>query len=122
MNIIAKKKTCICPAEAKLLASLGQRLTIGKDCHTLIWILHDEERAMATMNISLPNQMKTWVEECVQSGRYANTSDYVRDLIRKDHLKLEQLRQALIEGENSGPATELDIESFIADKKKSLFL
>jgi len=77
---------------------------------------------MATMNISLPNQMKTWVEECVQSGRYANTSDYVRDLIRKDHLKLEQLRQALIAGENSGSATELDIESFIADKKKSLFL
>ncbi len=77
---------------------------------------------MATMNISLPNQMKTWVEECVQSGRYANTSDYVRDLIRKDHMKLEQLRQALIEGENSGPSTGLDIENFIADKKKSLFL
>lgn len=77
---------------------------------------------MATMNISLPDQMKTWVEECVQSGRYSNASDYVRDLIRKDHLKLEQLRQALIEGENSGPSSELDIEAFIADKKKSLSL
>lgn len=77
---------------------------------------------MATMNISLPGQMKDWVEECVHSGRYANSSDYVRDLIRKDHMKLEQLRQALIEGENSGPSTELDIESFIADKKKSLSL
>ncbi len=39
---------------------------------------------MATMNISLPDQMKRWVEECVQSGRYANASDYVRDLIRQD--------------------------------------
>ncbi len=48
---------------------------------------------MATMNISLPEQMKAWVEECVHSGRYANSSDYVRDLIRRDHLKLEQLRQ-----------------------------
>jgi antitoxin ParD1/3/4 len=77
---------------------------------------------MATMNISLPEQMKTWVEECVQSGRYSNASDYVRDLIRKDHIKLEQLRQALIEGENSGPSTGLDINAFIADKKKSLSL
>ncbi len=77
---------------------------------------------MATMNISLPEQMKAWVEECVQSGRYANSSDYVRDLIRQDHLKLEQLRHALIEGENSGPSTELDIDDFIADKKKSLSL
>lgn len=77
---------------------------------------------MATMNISLPEQMKNWVEECVQSGRYANASDYVRDLIRKDHIKLEQLRQALIEGENSGPSTSLDIDAFIADKKKSLSL
>ncbi len=77
---------------------------------------------MATMNVSLPDQMKSWVEECVQSGRYANASDYVRDLIRKDHIKLEQLRQALIEGENSGPSTSLDIETFIANKKKSLSL
>ena len=77
---------------------------------------------MATMNISLPEQMKAWVEECVHSGRYSNSSDYVRDLIRKDHIKLEQLRQALIEGENSGPSTGLDLEAFIADKKKSLSL
>ena len=77
---------------------------------------------MATMNISLPDQMKSWVEECVQSGRYANSSDYVRDLIRKDHIKLELLKQALIEGENSGASSVLDIDAFIADKKKSLSL
>lgn len=72
---------------------------------------------MATMNISLPDKMRTWVEECVQSGRYANASDYVRDLIRRDHIKLEQLRQALIEGENSGPSSGLDIDAFIAEKR-----
>ncbi|MFO7812158.1 MAG: type II toxin-antitoxin system ParD family antitoxin [Pelovirga sp.] len=77
---------------------------------------------MATMNVSLPDQMKNWVEECVKSGRYANASDYVRDLIRQDHIKLEQLRQALIEGENSGPSSGLDIEAFIATKKNSLAL
>lgn len=77
---------------------------------------------MATMNISLPDQMKEWIEECVQSGRYANASDYVRDLIRRDHIKLAELRQALIEGENSGPSTALDIDAFIAAKKTGLRL
>ena len=77
---------------------------------------------MATMNISLPDQMKTWEEENVQSGRYANASDSVRDLIRRDHMQLEQLRLALVEGQNSGPSTALDIDAFIADKKKSLSL
>ena len=39
---------------------------------------------MATMNISLPDQMKEWVEAQSESGRYSNASDYVRDLIRRD--------------------------------------
>lgn len=39
---------------------------------------------MATMNISLPDPMKSWVEEQANSGRYGNASDYVRDLIRRD--------------------------------------
>lgn len=39
---------------------------------------------MATMNISLPDQMKAWVEEQVKSGRYANSSDYMRDLVRAE--------------------------------------
>ncbi len=39
---------------------------------------------MATMNISLPDEMKALVESRVKSGMYANASDYVRDLIRDD--------------------------------------
>lgn len=39
---------------------------------------------MATMNVSLPAPMKDWVEGKTADGRYANASDYVRDLIRKD--------------------------------------
>ncbi len=39
---------------------------------------------MATMNISLPDPMKGWVEEQAESGRYSSASDYVRDLIRRD--------------------------------------
>lgn len=39
---------------------------------------------MATMNVSLPNAMKEWVEAQTGAGRYSNASDYVRDLIRRD--------------------------------------
>ena len=44
---------------------------------------------MATMNVSLPDAMKDWVEAQAQSGRYGNASDYVRDLIRHDQERKE---------------------------------
>ena len=37
---------------------------------------------MATMNVSLTDELKAWVEEQVASGRYGNASEYVRELIR----------------------------------------
>jgi len=46
---------------------------------------------MATMNISLPDPMKAWVEEQAQSGRYANASDVIRDLIRREQVKAEKI-------------------------------
>ena len=60
---------------------------------------------MATMNISLPDQMKTWVEDQAKSGRYANASDVVRDLIRREQVRAEKIAnmQRLIdEGRASG--------------------
>ena len=42
---------------------------------------------MATMNISLPDKMKEWVEEQTADGRYANASDYMRDLVRRDQAR-----------------------------------
>ena len=60
---------------------------------------------MATMNISLPDDMKRWVEAQSQSGRYGNASDYVRDLIRKDQDKknaLAELQALITEGIESG--------------------
>ena len=44
---------------------------------------------MATMNVSLPDAMKAWVEEQVQTGKYGNSSDYVRDLVRRDQERAE---------------------------------
>ena len=60
---------------------------------------------MATMNISLPVQMKAWVEEQTRSGRYGNSSDVVRDLIRREQVKAEKIAnmQRLVdEGRASG--------------------
>ncbi|MGE3712414.1 MAG: type II toxin-antitoxin system ParD family antitoxin [Hyphomicrobiaceae bacterium] len=60
---------------------------------------------MATMNVSLPDSMKLWVEEQSNSGRYANTSDYVRDLIRRDQertAKIAHIQAFVTEGIKSG--------------------
>ncbi|MDX5405648.1 MAG: type II toxin-antitoxin system ParD family antitoxin [Chromatiaceae bacterium] len=60
---------------------------------------------MATMNVSLPDGMKHWVEQQAQTGRYSNASDYVRDLIRRDQeraAKVAHLQQLVDEGINSG--------------------
>ncbi len=46
---------------------------------------------MATMNISLPDQMREWVEAQAKSGRYGNASDYMRDLIRHDQERAEKI-------------------------------
>ncbi|HIF17977.1 MAG TPA: type II toxin-antitoxin system ParD family antitoxin, partial [Cycloclasticus sp.] len=60
---------------------------------------------MATMNISLPKQMRDWVIERTEDGEYANNSDYVRDLIRKDKQRAERLavlQGAITKGLKSG--------------------
>ncbi len=62
---------------------------------------------MQTMNISLPDQLKDFVEGQVGSGRYSSVSEYVRDLIRDDEKRKaqEKLEALLVEGIQSGEAT-----------------
>jgi len=57
---------------------------------------------MATLNISLPDKMREWIDSQVANGEYANASDYIRDLIRYNQRDRESIRLALIEGEQSG--------------------
>ena len=80
---------------------------------------------MATMNVSLPDAMKAWVDECSKSGRYSNASDYVRDLIRRDQdraAKIVQLQglidEALEDGEGARNMAEIKAEALarIADR------
>ena len=60
---------------------------------------------MAQMNVSIPDKLKGWAEARVAEGRYSSTSDYVRDLVRRDQEreeKLQRLRAAIDEGLASG--------------------
>lgn len=64
---------------------------------------------MATMNISLPDQMKAWVEAQSAEGKYANSSDLIRDLIRREQIKQEKiaaLNEKIEEGFASGVCEE----------------
>lgn len=63
--------------------------------------------SMGTMNISLPDALRAFVDEQVTRGRYGSTSEYVRELIRRDRDRA-QLRDLLLEGATSAPDTEAD--------------
>ncbi|MEQ9555574.1 MAG: type II toxin-antitoxin system ParD family antitoxin [Rhodospirillales bacterium] len=66
---------------------------------------------MSTMNISLPDVMKSFVDEQVSSRGYGTSSEYVRDLIRKDQDR-QNLRALLLEGGNSEPGPPADKGQF----------
>ncbi|MBM3554793.1 MAG: type II toxin-antitoxin system ParD family antitoxin [Alphaproteobacteria bacterium] len=60
---------------------------------------------MSTMNISLPDALKSFVDEQVAARGFGTSSEYVRELIRKD-LDRQHLRGLLMEGAGSAPASE----------------
>ena len=59
---------------------------------------------MAQMNISIPEKLKGWAERRVAEGRYSSTSDYVRDLIRRDE-EAEAARRRLVAAIDEGLAS-----------------
>jgi antitoxin ParD1/3/4 len=67
---------------------------------------------MTTMNISLPEALKAFVDEQVAARGYASSSEYVRDLLRREreHAALAAL---LREGAESGPGVPVD-DAFFA--------
>ena len=74
---------------------------------------------MATMNVSLPDPLKDWIEAQVKTGRYANVSDYVRDLVRRDQEAKLSLVDALEAGAVSG-LSERSVDSiWRAAKRKA---
>lgn len=73
---------------------------------------------MATLNISLPDAMREWIDAQVDAGEYANASDYIRDLVRHDQRERDAVRLALIEGEKSGRSNRSVIEIARSTKRR----
>ncbi len=76
----------------------------------------------ATINISLPDTMKSDIEQVIVAEGYGNTSEFFRDLVRnflreRRERKLEAL---LIEGIESGPTTPLTHADFEDIKRRGL--
>jgi antitoxin ParD1/3/4 len=78
-------------------------MEIDNPCQDAIFVA--KELAVATMNISLPDPMKKWVEAQAETGRYSNVSDYVRDLIRREQErsdKIAHMQRLVDEARHSG--------------------
>lgn len=63
-----------------------------------------------TMSFALPEALRAYIDERVRTGHYGNTSEYIRDLVRRDQQEqaVLRLRQLIGEGLESGPARPLD--------------
>jgi antitoxin ParD1/3/4 len=79
-------------------------LCFDKYCHSMA-SLREEVPMMASMNISLPDAMKDWVETQTSSGRYDNASEYMRDLIRHDQDRAQRIAamQSLVDEAMASP-------------------
>lgn len=69
------------------------------------------------MNISLPDILKSFVDEQVSQGAYGTSSEYLRELIRKDKDRLH-LRSLLLAGAASAPAAEANPAYFAGLRKR----
>ncbi len=66
---------------------------------------------MATMNVSLPDSLKQFVETQVSERGYGNSSEFVRELIRREQAR-DQVRALVVDGMGSGAGSELDAAYF----------
>ncbi|WP_297363279.1 type II toxin-antitoxin system ParD family antitoxin [Thauera sp.] len=66
---------------------------------------------MSTMNISLPDSLKSFVDQQVSERGYGTSSEYVRELIRKDQDR-QRLRGVLLAGAATAPASPADAAYF----------
>jgi antitoxin ParD1/3/4 len=82
--------------------------SIDIECHSPD-IVAQEVNRMTSLNVSLPEPMREWIEAQITRGRYGNASEYLRDLIRRDQERQAQgrLEDLLLDGVKSGPASYL---------------
>ena len=72
---------------------------------------------MSTMNISLPDTLKAFVDEQISERGYGTSSEYVRELIRKDQ-DSQQLRKLLLDGAGSAQSKVADSDYFDALRRR----
>lgn len=76
---------------------------------------------MASMTISLPEKTKLWVEKQVRRGRFANTSEYIRDLLIREEQRVASvatLQRELDKGRVGGISETLVDEVFAEARKR----
>ncbi len=71
---------------------------------------------MASMNISVPDPMREWVQNRIDSGKYASVSDYVRDLIRRDQDMLAERRLSVEDIRRSIDVSRSEAETLPAEQ------
>lgn len=76
--------------------------------------------AMASLNISLPQSLKDFVEKQVLEGEYSTPSEYVRELLRQDRKRLteDRLEALLLESLNSGQPIKITPEYWDSKRRK----
>jgi antitoxin ParD1/3/4 len=84
---------------------------LAKFCH-----MGQNER-MSTMNISLPETLKAFVDDQVTEGGYSTSSEYVRELIRRDQDR-QQLKGLLLQGAKSKQGSVADAAYFDGLRQK----
>lgn len=72
---------------------------------------------MAQMNVSIPPALKGWAEARVAEGRYSSTSDYIRDLVRRDQEAAEakQRLQAAIDEGFASPESRRSVDALFSE-------
>jgi antitoxin ParD1/3/4 len=75
-----------------------------------------------TMSFALPEALRSYVDQRVASGQYGNTSEYLRELIRRDQedQAKKRLRELIEEGLTSGPARALTPQRIARLRRKAL--
>ena len=66
--------------------------------------------AMADLNVSLPDALKSWLDALLSQGRFSSASEYISELMRRDQDEQQRLQQLWREGIDSGEPIDGNID------------
>jgi antitoxin ParD1/3/4 len=78
---------------------------------------------MASLNISMPDELRDFVTDRTKQTNHATPTEYIRSLVREDQKRAEdeRIQQLLLDGLDSGkPITVKNLDDYFAKKKKAL--